>query len=119
MTKEMAHSKLYKKLIGCKQWRDLRNHYISTHLLCERCLQQDIYTAAQAVHHKIPVESGHNEQECRDLCYSESNLMSVCYRCHSEIHKLEIGSYKPEVHKQREQERLEQWIAKIEAKRSQ
>lgn len=104
----MAHSKLYVKLMNSKEWRELRVRKIRANPLCEQCLKKGYITSARAVHHIIPVESGKSEQECRDLAFRYSNLMSVCFACHSEIHKTQ-RSYTSKVIKERQQERLSAW----------
>lgn len=112
----MAHSKLYAQLLNCKQWRTLRGQYLTQHPLCERCQLDGYIKAAQAVHHIVPVETGKDEDECRQLCYDWNNLQALCYKCHSEIHKDELHSYVPSVHKERQSKRMDQWIARLKSK---
>ena len=112
----MAHSKLYVRLMNSKEWVKLRARKLTENPLCERCLQQGHATAARCVHHVIPVESGRDDQECHDICMRWSNLQALCYHCHAEIHK-EERSYTKEGHKQRADERLEQWIARHERRK--
>jgi len=107
----MAHSRLYIKLMNSREWRLLRAQKLTDQPLCEMCWAKGYVRAAQCVHHIIEVESGRNEQECRDICYRYSNLQSLCYECHQEVHKAR-GSYKRDGHQQRENERLQRWIAK-------
>ena len=75
-------------------------------------------TAAVDVHHIVPVESAKSQQEMERLCFNESgthNLEALCIPCHSKTHK-EAGSHTKEAHQQREQDRLQQWIARMERK---
>lgn len=104
----MAHSQLYIKIMNSKQWRMLRNEYISEHPLCEICESRGLVVAAQCVHHKTPVETGRTDKQCEDLAYSRSNLQALCYECHAAIHKAE-RSHSKESHQQRTLERLERW----------
>lgn len=107
----MAHSRLYVKLMNSREWRLLRAQKLTDQPLCEMCKSQGYVRAAQCVHHIVEVESGRNEQECRDICLRYSNLMSLCYDCHKSIHQM-ARSHSKEAHKKREDERLNQWIAK-------
>lgn len=69
------------------QWRNLRNYYIHTHPLCERCY--NIYgrsVPAEEVHHKKEFLKGQTEQERWQLLTDPDNLMSLCSACHHEIH---------------------------------
>ena len=48
--------------------------------LCQECKRYGKSVAASLVHHISPVES-HPE-----LAYENSNLISLCHKCHNEIH---------------------------------
>ncbi|MEK4884886.1 HNH endonuclease signature motif containing protein [Bacillus sp. FSL W8-0223] len=75
----------YAKFYASKEWRDLRNAYISAHPLCERCLVNGIVKQAKIVHHKIEVRDDWNKR----LDYD--NLQAVCRECHNGIHnKIDI-----------------------------
>lgn len=78
---------------------------------CEQCKSQGIITAAQCVHHIKPIESGKTPEQMETLAFSMGNLMSLCFDCHSEIHKAE-RSHSREAHQQRTRDRLEQWKAR-------
>lgn len=106
------HSQLYIKLMNSARWRTLRMRKLAANPLCEHHLEQGKYVAASVVHHIIEVESGRTEQECRTLCFSWSNLQSLCRECHAEIHRT-ARSHSKDVHQQREQERLDRWKARI------
>ena len=107
----MAHSKLYVKLMNSARWRRLRDEWIREHPLCEECKRKGIVEPARCVHHITPIESGRNDKQCEDLAFSRANLQALCYQCHADIHKAE-NSHSKEAHKQRAQERLQQWIAR-------
>lgn len=70
-----------------QQWKKLRNSYIAEHPLCEECMKKGKITPAEEVHHKIPFLSGSTYQEQINLAYDYNNLMSVCSKCHADLHK--------------------------------
>lgn len=107
----MAHSKLYVQLMNSREWRELREAKLRANPLCERCQAQGYVTAARCVHHLVPVESGRTEDDCRRLAFQFTNLQSLCFQHHAEIHKAE-RSHSREAHQKRSKDRLEQWIAK-------
>lgn len=73
--KSRAH--IHKKRYN-KQWESVRNAYIRSHPLCERCYAQHIATSAEIVHHIVPLSEGGSN--------SVDNLMSVCRKCHAQVH---------------------------------
>lgn len=107
----MKHNDTYIKLLNCKQWRLVRNAQLARKPLCEMCKSRGKVVAATCVHHIEEVESGHTYNECRRLAYEESNLMSLCMRCHVEIHK-DRGSHTKEAHQERAHQRLAQWLSR-------
>ena len=112
-TKTMTrHSKLYQHLMNSKRWKELRLKKLQANPLCERHLKEGKVVAATCVHHIVEVESGRTPGQCETLCYSWTNLMSLCRECHAEIHR-EAGSHTKDNHQTREQQRLDQWIARL------
>lgn len=65
-----------------RAWKRIRDRYIASHPLCEKCLTEGRTAPAEEVHHILPVSCGGN--------HSTSNLMSLCRSCHNKIHH-EIG----------------------------
>jgi len=61
--------------------KKLRAHFILLHPLCEQCKSEDRLTAAEEVHHILPLANGGTNDE--------GNLMALCKSCHS---KITIGS---------------------------
>lgn len=57
------------------RWRKIRNAYITTHPLCEDCLERGDTTPAAEVHHILPLEHGGT--------HDEANLRALCKPCHS------------------------------------
>lgn len=60
-----------------RAWKRIRDRYIKAHPLCEECKRKGLITAAEEVHHIIPLSKGGTSEE--------SNLMSLCTPCHSAI----------------------------------
>lgn len=108
------HGKLYKQLMGCRRWRELRARKLEADPLCEIHLAQGKWVAASVVHHVVEVESGHTEAECQQLAYSWTNLQSLCRECHKVVH-VARGTWGRGNHRQREADRLEQWKATVGA----
>ena len=107
----MSRNKQYQRLLNSKRWKMLRQHYLQAHPLCERCLLEGFNTAAVDIHHKTPCESAHSDAEMEQLCFDQSNLEALCIPCHIKTHQ-ELRSHSKEAHKQREDDRLQQWIAR-------
>ena len=62
-----------------RAWKRIRDRYVRKHPLCEQCLKEGRYVAAEEVHHIVPLsEGGSNE---------EKNLMGLCRSCHEKIHR--------------------------------
>lgn len=106
------HGKLYKQLMNSRRWRELRAKKLQANPLCEIHLQQGKWVAASVVHHIVEVESGRTEEQCRALAYDWNNLQSLCRECHKKIHQ-ERGTWTTKNHKEREDERLSQWVSQL------
>lgn len=78
---------MWQKIYNSKEWKHLRRSYISEHPLCEECLKNGKVTPAQEVHHIVKFSTGKTEAEVKSLAYDETNLMSLCSKCHKEKHK--------------------------------
>ncbi|MCD8344966.1 MAG: HNH endonuclease [Oscillospiraceae bacterium] len=76
--RDKNHSKRYGR-----GWQAIRRAYVQAHPLCERCLKQGRYVKVEEVHHIKPLADGGTNDE--------SNLMSLCRKCHAEIHA-ELGT---------------------------
>ena len=60
------------------KWHKVRNNVLKKHGgLCAMCKEQGIIKPADVVHH-IDEDSKNNRME---------NLMPLCYKCHTDIHK--------------------------------
>ena len=62
------------KIYG-RRWRKIRDLYISSHPVCERCLEAGRYVPVDEVHHIKPVTEGGS--------HDEDNLISLCRSCHA------------------------------------
>jgi len=71
------------------RWRKLRTIKIANDPLCEVCLSKDIITAAEQVHHIHRFSDSTTEDEKISLAFDYDNLMSICSKCHTEIHAKE------------------------------
>lgn len=95
--------------MNSKRWREVRTAQLQAMPYCEECQKEGYVTPAQCVHHRIEIESAKTERQAYELAYAASNLVSLCFDCHSAIHTRR-KSHTKAMHKQRQQERLQQWI---------
>lgn len=93
--------------MNSREWRELRAAKLASEPLCERCKAEGYVVSARCIHHIIPVESGRTDAECWELATRWSNLQSLCYQCHSDIHKY-MGKSKN--HVERSKQNLQRWI---------
>jgi 5-methylcytosine-specific restriction protein A len=62
-------------------WRKVSRMQRQRQPLCEQCLQAGRLTAAELVHHKVPITKA-----TRHLMYDISILQSLCRQCHEGVH---------------------------------
>ena len=72
-TRAPDHNKKYGR-----SWKRIRDRYIKSHPICERCITSGKVTPVEEVHHILPVNKGGGNED--------SNLMSLCHSCHQWIH---------------------------------
>lgn len=60
-----------------REWRRVRDRYITEHPLCEVCKKLGFIRIAEEVHHILPLGQGGT--------HNEDNLMALCKSCHSSI----------------------------------
>ena len=115
----MSRNKDYQRLLNAPQWAKVKT-IVKARAggLCERCKHDGIaergvpyITPGVDCHHIIPVESGKTLAEMERLCYDTHNIQLLCVPCHIKTHA-EMRSHSKEAHKQRENDRLSQWIAR-------
>lgn len=80
------------KIYHSTKWQKLRSAKLLTDPLCEMCLQNDIITPAEDIHHK---DSFMNYTGNTRLykAFDFSNLMSICKECHGKIHASDTPQY--------------------------
>lgn len=78
------------RLYNTAKWQKLRNSYLMYNPLCEKCLEKGLTVAAKEIHHVIPISKGKDELEMKELAFNPNNLMSLCEKCHHEIHNSHI-----------------------------
>jgi len=61
------------------RWNKFRKWYLSRNQLCSECKKAGRTTAANVVHHKIPLADGGNQ-------YDPSNCAALCRDCHEQAH---------------------------------
>ena len=61
-----------------RAWKRIRDTYVASHPLCERCKQQGKLVPTQEVHHILPLSEGGT--------HARDNLIALCQSCHSTIH---------------------------------
>jgi 5-methylcytosine-specific restriction protein A len=71
---DKQHRSKHSRLYG-SQWRKLRQLYVSTPPLCEKCLEQGFHVPVAEVHHILPLDEGGT--------HAEDNLVSLCQSCHT------------------------------------
>jgi 5-methylcytosine-specific restriction protein A len=82
---KQAAEKLYNKYLRDpdtnkrygRKWKRIRDRYIAANPLCAECGRDGRLTAAEEVHHVIPLGQGGT--------HDNDNLMSLCTSCHSRI----------------------------------
>ena len=115
----MSRNKDYQRLLNAPQWAKVKAIVRArAGGLCERCKRDGIaergvpyITPGVDCHHIVPVESGKTLAEMQRLCYDIHNIQLLCVPCHIKTHA-EQRSHSKEAHKQRENDRLSQWIAR-------
>lgn len=95
-----------------REWRELRAAKLRSQPICEVCEQKGRVTSAQAVHHRHPIEDSSTRQEMRKWAFMWENLMSVCHRCHADIHKA-AGKGTARLSRERAEQRSNRWADSI------
>ena len=53
-----------------RAWKRIRDSYAAAHPLCERCLENGVYTPTEQIHHVKPLSQGGT--------HDRENLMALC-----------------------------------------
>ncbi|GFZ38970.1 MULTISPECIES: HNH endonuclease signature motif containing protein [Bacteroides] len=75
-----------RKIYNSERWRRLRAWKFACNPLCEVCLSKDVITPAEDIHHIISFMSVDDTDQRIFLAYDFDNLMSLCKKCHQNIH---------------------------------
>ena len=79
----------YHRFYGLKEWKRLRAGQLARQPLCQRCLSLDIVTEAKDVDHIVSHKGDWS------LFSRQSNLQSLCRRCHSYKTQQEAKAHAP------------------------
>lgn len=85
--KYVHHSNLSRLYYNSKMWKDTRNAYYKDHPLCAECERNGVSKIGDHVHHKVPFMSVTDESERWQLLLDESNLETLCKKCHLKAHE--------------------------------
>ena len=108
-----SKSAYYTHLINSTRWRRLRAAQLTHHPYCQRCeTLYQLITPATCVHHVEPVEGAHSQSEQAALMFNPTNLQSLCYQCHKDIHQAE-GYHKADRVKERKVLRVNEQLSAL------
>ena len=79
-------SKFWSTYYNSALWRTTRLEYKSKHPICERCLHEGRVTPMTDVHHMCRFGQGRTASERWQLLTDMDNLVSLCSKCHHEVH---------------------------------
>lgn len=68
------------------RWISLRDWKRRENPLCEVCESLGRVKQMDDVHHIRPFWTGKNKDEVESLAFDPDNVMSVCKKCHADIH---------------------------------
>ncbi|NLI35650.1 MAG: HNH endonuclease [Bacteroidales bacterium] len=75
-----------RKIYNSERWQRLRTWKLANNPLCEMCLKKGIITPTEDIHHIVSFMTTTDRLERYRLAYDMDNLMSLCKRCHQELH---------------------------------
>lgn len=104
----MSQKQDKQRIYNSKEWKITRTAKLQRDPLCEVCKANGKIVAAQAVHHVIPIETASDFAYMQELAFRFSNLLSVCYQCHSDIHQ-QLNSRTREGHQRAAATAVERW----------
>ena len=105
----MSQKKDKMRIYNSKEWRLVRNAKLEKNPLCEVCAERGKIVAAQCVHHIIPIETASDWRYMCELAYRFSNLQSLCFACHGEIHR-SLNSFSRDAHIKASANAVERWV---------
>lgn len=74
-------------------WKTTRLTYRTEHPICERCLSKGVVASMTDIHHKCPFGLGKTADERWTLLTDKDNLVSLCNKCHHEVHTTKDTGY--------------------------
>ena len=98
------------RIYNSREWQSLRLRKLTANPLCEVCLSKGLVESARVVHHITPIETATDYQSMRAIAFRYDNLQSLCFQCHSDIHK-QMASRTKEGHQRAAQSALDRWVA--------
>ena len=104
----MSQKQDKQRIYNSKEWKLVRNAKLNKDPLCEECKRRDKWVSATCVHHIRPIETATDYRQMQELAFRFTNLMSLCYQCHSDIHR-DLASRTREGHQKAAQSALERW----------
>ena len=82
----IKHQQAQKLVYNTTRWAKLRMVKLQNNPLCELCLEKDIVSATEQIHHLVPFMQGTTIVQIKYLGFDYSNLQSLCEKCHQNIH---------------------------------
>ena len=79
-------SKFWSTYYNSAWWRTTRLEYKTKHPICERCIHEGRVTPMTDVHHMCRFGQGRTASERWQLLTDMDNLVSLCDKCHHEVH---------------------------------
>ena len=80
------HNDKWNKYYQNRQWKLLRDYYMSLHPICADCAIEGRSVPADECHHKVPFSTGETETEKMQLLLDPDNLVALCRSCHLKRH---------------------------------
>ena len=74
-------------IIYSRQWKKLRECYLSQYPVCQRCIYHENTSAQSLI--RISVHHIKRRNVYKDLAFDEDNLLALCERCHGYLSGLE------------------------------
>ena len=100
------------RIYNSPEWKRLRAIKLQEEPLCERCLERGFVEPARVAHHIEPIETARSYEQMRRLALcGTQGLLSLCFQCHSDVHR-EMASRTKEGHQRAAQTALDRWAAK-------
>ena len=105
------------RIYNSREWQSLRLRKLTANPMCEVCLSKGLVESARVVHHVVPIETATDYPTMRAIAFQYDNLQSLCFQCHSDIHKA-MASRTKEGHKRAVDAALERWKQRAQTKPS-